>query len=61
MKAGAVLTVCLVSLGVIMAGLIRWSVAVTDAHRAQCEAAGGVYFTPRNGSMCIRREAVIEL
>lgn len=35
--------------------------SVTERRRAQCEALGGTYFTPRFESFCLRRDAVIEL
>lgn len=29
--------------------------------RAECEKKGGIYYTPRDRSLCIRRDSVIEI
>lgn len=46
-------------LGVVVIGY--FAVQEGRARRAECEAKGGIYFSPRDGSICVEKNSVIPL
>lgn len=46
---------------VFVVSIIYWAVTDDQKRETACKEKGGIHFSPRNGSICLRPEAVILL